>query len=258
MVASARGSGGTWAGACENLEASWVPLWVKRADGPVSGNAELVAKGARWMSGLPESVGELVAEAGAGPGAAPAGVAEETGAWKAPSPERIADTGQKTGPPEIPEGLDFFQLFLARLAVLSAGEPLPEAAIAERLEVAKGQAKRWLKRGVAEGRVEKLTRPVRYRAPHRERVLPLDTSIPGETTTAGAEDLTASIPSGLDFHDLFLARLEELTMDEPRSSAFLARALRVAPGQVNAWLRRGVARDAIRRTRNPVRYSRPV
>jgi predicted Rossmann fold nucleotide-binding protein DprA/Smf involved in DNA uptake len=41
--------GGTWSGALENLKNSWVPLWVKPTDDPGAGNAQLVAKGGRWL-----------------------------------------------------------------------------------------------------------------------------------------------------------------------------------------------------------------
>ena len=43
--------GGTWSGALENLKHGWVPLWVKPTGDRESGNAQLVAKGARWLQG---------------------------------------------------------------------------------------------------------------------------------------------------------------------------------------------------------------
>ena len=56
VVASAHGSGGTWAGAVENLKHRWVPLWVHRSQLAGSGNAALVGTGARW---LPPDCGTL-------------------------------------------------------------------------------------------------------------------------------------------------------------------------------------------------------
>ena len=50
VVASAHGSGGTWAGAVENLRHGWVRLWVHRSTTAGSGNAALVAKGAHRLS----------------------------------------------------------------------------------------------------------------------------------------------------------------------------------------------------------------
>jgi predicted Rossmann fold nucleotide-binding protein DprA/Smf involved in DNA uptake len=49
-------TGGTWSGALENLKHGWVPVWVKPTDDRGAGNAQLVAKGARW---LPEQVGTV-------------------------------------------------------------------------------------------------------------------------------------------------------------------------------------------------------
>ena len=48
-VCSKPGRGGTWNGAVENLGAAWVPLWVRRNDSPLSGNVDLVRRGARWL-----------------------------------------------------------------------------------------------------------------------------------------------------------------------------------------------------------------
>ena len=56
VIGSKTGKGGTWSGAIEDLEAGWVPLWVKRSPDSGSGNPELVARGARW---LPEELGFL-------------------------------------------------------------------------------------------------------------------------------------------------------------------------------------------------------
>ena len=53
VVSSTPNSGGTWAGAVENLRRGWVPLAVKPTDAPESGNAKLVELGGRWF-GDPE------------------------------------------------------------------------------------------------------------------------------------------------------------------------------------------------------------
>ena len=42
-------AGGTWSGALENLKNGWLPLWVKPTDDRISGNVQLVGKGARWL-----------------------------------------------------------------------------------------------------------------------------------------------------------------------------------------------------------------
>ena len=244
VVASAHGSGGTWNGACENAKAGWVPIWVKRTAESGSGNADLVAKGARWLPDPLESLAELFGGEEAVATPALHGVSEETRSWEAASPA-------------IPEDLGFFDLFLARLTAITAEEPLSEAQISERLNVAKGQVKEWIKRGVTEEGIERVTGPVRYRAPHREQELPLDEPTE-ELSAPRTEAARQAVPRGLDFQQLFLARLETLTADEACSSDFVARSFGVAPGQVNEWLRHGVAEGKIRKTTNPVRYRAPA
>ena len=149
--------------------------------------------------------------------------------------------------------MTFYGLFLAKLTAMSAEEPLSEDAVAERFEIAKIQAKEWLARGVAEGRVEKVTGPVRFRAPPREHSLPLD-----EPPPPGPETAPAAFAYRTEFLDLFQARLDELTADGPCAAAVVMQSLDdVTRYQVQAWLRRSVANNKIRKLRNPVRYSRP-
>ena len=50
VVATSSGSGGTWAGAVENLKARWVPLWVWDSVGAPSGNRELLEQGGRPLA----------------------------------------------------------------------------------------------------------------------------------------------------------------------------------------------------------------
>jgi predicted Rossmann fold nucleotide-binding protein DprA/Smf involved in DNA uptake len=47
VVASASGTGGTWAGALEAIKARWVPVFVRVGPGSPQGNADLVGLGAR-------------------------------------------------------------------------------------------------------------------------------------------------------------------------------------------------------------------
>jgi predicted Rossmann fold nucleotide-binding protein DprA/Smf involved in DNA uptake len=45
VVSSAAGSGGTWTGAVEALEAGWVPVFVRRGDAIPEGNRQLIERG---------------------------------------------------------------------------------------------------------------------------------------------------------------------------------------------------------------------
>jgi len=42
--------GGTWTGVLENIKKNLVPMWVKETTDTDSGNAELVSKGAKWLT----------------------------------------------------------------------------------------------------------------------------------------------------------------------------------------------------------------
>ena len=252
VVASARASGGTWNGACENLAAGWVPLWVKETGDPGSGNAALAEKGGCWLRAIPESIAALFDRSGAALRPVVSGLTDEAMAWSGPETSAARPEEQDVHPGTAPPGLGFYDLFLARLAALSVDEPAPEADLAARLELAKGQVKSWLKRGVAEGSVEKLTAPLRYRSPHPQLLLDgpgVEPSLP-----AGRAAAPPAIPMNFDFYALFLARLAELTSEEARSSQDIAHTLEVAPGQVHKWLKRGVADAVIHRESKPARY----
>ena len=68
---SALGSGGTWAGASEQLQRyRWGPLWVRQSDDPAPGNVELLRTGGiAWPD--PESAVELRTLLAAGAGKPP-------------------------------------------------------------------------------------------------------------------------------------------------------------------------------------------
>lgn len=52
VVSSSSGSGGTWAGAIEALKARWVPVYIRDSAGERNGNAELIARGGRALTGV--------------------------------------------------------------------------------------------------------------------------------------------------------------------------------------------------------------
>ena len=56
VISSDLQKGGTWNGAVEDLQARWVPLWVKRNGEENSGNSMLVQRGANQ---LPDDLSNL-------------------------------------------------------------------------------------------------------------------------------------------------------------------------------------------------------
>ena len=263
VVASARGSGGTWYGACENAKARWVPLWVKPTGDPDSGNHVLVEQArARWLPDPLHSVATLFEPADAAPALVPEEIFGEPQSPYASmpdstdSPDSTAVAGQETGVPAVPDRLTFYGLFLSKLTAMTAEEPHSEDAVAERLDIAKSQVKKWLARGIAEERIERVTGPVRYRAPPREHSLPLDEPTLEPSAPPELEMVSAAFPSGTEFQDLFEARLDELTAGGPCPTDVIVQRLGdVTRYQAQKWLRRGVANHKIRKLNKPVRYS---
>jgi predicted Rossmann fold nucleotide-binding protein DprA/Smf involved in DNA uptake len=194
VVNSTPDKGGTWSGAIEDLKSAWVPLWVKAKDNPKSGNAALLQKGAQpfprdmpalsslWevVSGQDVATKEVILPLfQSGMEKAPA---ETTTTHIAANFPTLEDTNtERLRPGEFVENgsandkplsmaIDFYRLFLERLRELTGDSPLTADDIAALLELEKTQVGAWLKRGVAEGRVNKRSKPVRYQsAPAEER-----------------------------------------------------------------------------------------
>ena len=51
VVVQSDTKGGTWNGALENLKHQWAPLWVREANNSDSGNAQIIRKGGRPLTG---------------------------------------------------------------------------------------------------------------------------------------------------------------------------------------------------------------
>lgn len=186
VICSTPNKGGTWAGATEALKADWVPLWVKHNEGPKSGNSELVQRGAHWLPNRPISISSLfedarpvadksvlVAEAASSfsrddspaiPEATPSAteirkdLPEQSDGTHLPEREDVA-------PPAHAE-VSFYFLFLTQMLEITVRSALTPEEIATRLELEKPQILAWLKRGVSEHRLKKVTnqKPIKYQA----------------------------------------------------------------------------------------------
>lgn len=159
VIDSALKSGGTWAGAIENLARRWVPLYVKvPADG--AGNAALIEQGAlpftfsaqqsSTLAAFIESTSRIADHAG---GALP------DHAESAPPAIPRHDSEDQ---PDAIAPLDMYADFLGKLCDVLAPGPLIEEQVAERLGLEKEQARAWLKKALDTGQVEKLGKPCMY------------------------------------------------------------------------------------------------
>lgn len=187
VVSSTPNKGGTWNGAVENLSAEWVPLLVKRNSGENSGNSALVRKGANWLPDLRKaySLNDFFAESRVNKASENQPDSPTSNADINVSPERNA-AAQAVGPEgsessrietvmenydipktcsnaEAPEAkLGFYDLFITRMHEFE--EPHKAEEIAQFFELSRAQVNTWLKQGVDDGKIQKLSRPVRFQS----------------------------------------------------------------------------------------------
>jgi predicted Rossmann fold nucleotide-binding protein DprA/Smf involved in DNA uptake len=145
VVSSAFETGGTWAGAIENLRAGWVPLLVRDGPGVPDGNRELIKRGGRPVRSedLESSLETMLHTSTS---AQPASLVRESSAYE--------DASESRNP-------DLFQSLWPRLAAFLA-TARTEAEVAQAFDVEPAQTKAWLQRAVDEGLVRKLSKPLRF------------------------------------------------------------------------------------------------
>ncbi|MFM4841683.1 DNA-processing protein DprA [Aeromonas veronii] len=182
--------GGTLNGAEENLKKVWVPLWVKHTTDKDAANADLVAKGGRWLDadaqtltiadlmrvegGRANQVKEEQVDLFSSMPTQPELFAEskftlDTEIETEPKVAIIEETVVKTTPSEmvveindhLSRSVDFYQLFITELERL-ASTPIAVDDLVGLTGLHKLQLNDWLKRAESDGVVKKLNRPVRY------------------------------------------------------------------------------------------------
>lgn len=160
VVSTSLRSGGTWAGAQEELtRKNGVTVFVRTEDFPPPGNSELLKFGARpfpqrpWTESFRNLLrAEFVAH-------------ESTPAYEIQTESKQdAVTGSSEAPSQpavSPASKSIYEAVLPALLDGLASEKTPDA-LAKELCVVKTQLNEWLKRAVKEGKVRKLSKPVRY------------------------------------------------------------------------------------------------
>lgn len=187
VVASADGQGGTWAGATEAIRRSKIPVYVKVSGCSQPGNRHLLELGAR---ALPEDAFEKVEFLSE---CAPTSVSlfDRRVPSGATSSREAGTEPELNGLPLEPNGAvreeeakgdsaidQLIAVDLEDTTVLSKRrdaysavepllldllkEPLDEKAIADKLGLVPAQARAWLKRGLKDGSLRRMSRPVRY------------------------------------------------------------------------------------------------
>lgn len=164
VASSTPNGGGTWNGAVEDLKADWVPLWVKRTHSEKSGNPHLVRRGARWIPDELPALEHLLNSSSA----------ETCEATKVEHPSLATSDNPIAGNTPEQGEVDFYRLFQNRVLAITAKGPLKPDEIALCLKLQSSQVNTWLKQGVDDGKITKLTRPVRYQSTaHIQQQAPL-------------------------------------------------------------------------------------
>ena len=182
VVATGRDKGGTWSGAIDNLRSHWVPLWVRPHLDLSSGNTDLIRRGANWFPNDRTDLSVLFATESSSfdAGDLPFDQSEletlvesDESALKEPVVVEATETMLSSGESNryqpiasapIPlDELSFYEFFLQHMVRLTSEAPLGVDDLLQHLDISKAQLNLWLKRAVADKRLKKLNRPVRYR-----------------------------------------------------------------------------------------------
>ncbi|MGM1051014.1 MAG: DNA-processing protein DprA [Pseudomonadota bacterium] len=266
VVVHSGSSGGTKAGAEENLKKGWVPLWVKPTQDPEAGNQALVDAGGVWCA---DDIEQLdIVSLSAPFETLPIGKAANL---TAALPLQEVDTDPKEGEaeasheavgeaedvnPEITESQPEVAAEESE-ALTSFEETYPEGhqegtlkpagipqadlfgditASTARDETSEADA---ATTNATEPGTDKLDAPSEPEAP--------------QSDSAALESEAARPLEGIDFYQLFLAELHRLAQ-KPRTPAEITSATGLHKTQVNAWLKQAVEEGRLKKLSRPVRY----
>lgn len=184
VVDSAKGEGGTWAGAIEDLRHEWTPLYIRDAEDK-PGNQSLISQGARkftYSFGTDASIKDYL-EHNTRP------KKQETLNLIPMTPVQDLSVAQPVSTDPIPgsntntrriipgalkqeisnqNSLDMLPVFLDRLSAILGSTTKTEDEIRVALGLEKSQVKSWLTVAVSSGCVEKLKKPVSYTLPKQK------------------------------------------------------------------------------------------
>ncbi|WP_233258270.1 DNA-processing protein DprA [[Phormidium] sp. ETS-05] len=148
VISSSFGSGGTWAGATEVLRHYHeIPLFVRTQGHIPQGNQELLKMGAKPFPPMPwhQPLHSLLADTSS-----------------ATEPQPVAPPETAKIPPSPPTtAKDIYEAVLPFI-LAELHQPRDAKSLAADLNLRSGQLEDWLNRAVAEGKVEKTKKPVRY------------------------------------------------------------------------------------------------
>ena len=163
MVVCSGKTGGTLAGAQENMKHQWVPLWVNANDNPLLANQELIQQGANAYRDdrRDTALSSLLVQPSNQYEAQPDLFTEHVS---------TNNVGCEEPPPPyhpMKQPTDFYHLFMQELPHLAA-MPITAMMLADALDLHPQQVETWLERATQENRLIKSSTPPGYkwREPH--------------------------------------------------------------------------------------------
>lgn len=220
VIDSALESGGTWAGAVENLKYGWVPLYV-RTPGEGAGNAILVADGALPFTLLADSTDRLVELFGA------------RAVDHSLSESDIVDAQQSL---LAPESVLLAEATPIESSPVSVQEELPAPAVSEELAVHPTVA-------------TDLLALAAIGDPGDVRCTTIEEPVTAEQPTLV---ISSTI---LDMYSDFSAKLASLLSRGPLSEEEISTLLCIEKSQSKVWLKRASEAGLVEKLKRPVRYS---
>ncbi|MCY3554521.1 MAG: DNA-processing protein DprA [Gemmatimonadetes bacterium] len=181
--------GGTWTGAMENHRKKWVPTWVKRTADRKAGNEDIVNRGGgQWA---PYKIADVVQQVrlsvdtsnqtyseaesklviGEGKNLY-SGIHADLTLGLETDIQKGGDASDDEVAGEYPDSnaelhmidknLGFYEVFISKVRILCENDPKNRTQLADILQLKKTQLDEWLNQAVLEGKLEKLSKPVRY------------------------------------------------------------------------------------------------
>jgi DNA protecting protein DprA len=156
VIASDYNKGGTWNGALENIRNDWVRTFVVNSE-KYSGNVELINKGATPLEDMNDYIiSEIIR--------IPINKEKQIDLFTKSydidsSKDSFAYLKEESSGLQV--NYDLYSKVIESIEVC-LNEPKTLNVLSEQLRVNKSQISIWLKRALEEGRIEKLTKPVRY------------------------------------------------------------------------------------------------
>jgi len=266
LVVHSGTSGGTKAGAEENLKKGWLPLWVKPTQDTEAGNQALVDAGGTWCEENIEQldIGSLLAlpetpSSRQGPDQSESVSSHEPGTDDAiESSESEPDkAGEIDGQPDVAEAMahEAQQEPEAEEPEVAPSSGESDVGCREESSVEPAKAPQPDLFGSDTASDQGAEEAVQSAAPEQVITETADSKEPEKPLDDPAPESHEAIcqPEQIDFYHLFLSELQWLAQN-PRTADDIATETGLHKTQVNAWLKQAMEEGRLKKLTRPVRF----